>query len=64
MHWAYGVGIAKQGHHVLQAPPPELVVGRVGQSIMENVEICLPREPEMGEAMALEKQVSVPVKEI
>lgn len=31
---------------------------------MENVEICLPREPEMGEAMALEKQVSVPVKEI
>lgn len=32
--------------------------------MMENAEIYLPREPEMGEAKALEKQISAPVREI
>ena len=56
--------IAEQVHHLLQAPPPGLLVGCVGQSMMENAEICLSRESEMGEAAALEKQISAPVREI
>jgi len=39
-------------------------VGGVGQPVMENAEICLSREPEMGEAAALEKQISAPAREI
>lgn len=56
--------VAKQVHQLLRAPPPGLLVGRVGQSVTENAELCLSRELEMGEAAALGKQISAPVREI
>lgn len=39
--------IAEKVHCPLQAPPPGLLVGCAGQSVMENAQVCLSREPEM-----------------